>query len=137
MTIPDWLAGTYVGSGSWYEATGRSQNYRIRHTNRGTDTGFEILFKHDFEDAGVVEANFTMTWTSRNLFSVSTGGKLMGNGYLMDEFCHYHLEVGGAFVAVNLTPVANRLRVFGSSTKNKEGHYIAWSEVLERAKNGD
>jgi hypothetical protein len=133
MPSIDWLAGVYEGTGSWHESTGRSQSYRVRQTNRGTGTGFEILFHHDFDDGSVVNAHFTMSWRTPSLFAVSAAGKPMGNGYLIDRYCHYHLEVGAAFVEVSLMAVEGGLHVFGSSTKNAAGHYIAWHEKLQLA----
>ena len=128
----EWFDGVFEGLGSWYEATGRSQSYRVRHTNRRTDSGFEVTFRHDFDDGSVVEAHVTMLWTTEHLFSASAAGKLLGNGYWIGEFCHYHLEVGPV-VEVNLIPATNGLNVFGSSSRNKEGHYIAWHETLRRS----
>jgi len=128
----DWLDGSFDGSGSWHEATGRSQNYRVHQTNRWLDDGFEVIFRHDFEDGDVIDAHFTMLWLTDRLFSVSGAGKILGSGYLIDDFCHYHLEVG-PYVEVNLLPSRDGLSIFGSSTRNKEGHYIAWHETLRRS----
>ena len=125
----EWLDGTFEGSGSWHEATGRSQNYRVHHTNRWLDDGFEVIFRHDSDDGDVSDANFRMLWLTDRLFSVSAAGKVLGRGYLIDDFCHYHLEVG-PFVEVSLLPSRDGLSIFGSSTRNKEGHYIAWHETL-------
>ena len=132
MTNLEWLEGVYAGSGSWFEASGRSQSYRIQQTVRRLESGFEITFKHDFEDASVVDAHFSMEWLTHPLFRVSVGGQALGNGYLIADVLHYHLEVNGAFVETSLVKAPEGLSTFGSSSKNKAGHYIAWHEALRR-----
>jgi hypothetical protein len=51
---------------------------------------------------------------------------------LLDGYCHYHLETGKAFVEASYRITGDTIDVFGSSTKNAEGNYIAWREVLRR-----
>lgn len=126
------FAGVYEGTGTWHDAAGKSAAYRIQQTNLATADGFEVVFKHDFADGTVVDARFRMTWMAPNLFRVDVSGVAVGNGYIFDTYCHYHMKVGEAFVEVSYRSGAGGLEVFGSSTKNAEGHYVAWKETLPR-----
>jgi hypothetical protein len=126
------LMGVYEGTGSWHDAAGKSQSYRVKQSNVATAEGFHVVFHHDFDDGTVVDARVEMTWLAPHLFRVSVGGSDVGNGYTFDGYCHYHLNVGEAYVEVNYQSSADGLGVFGSSTKNAEGLYIAWREVLRR-----
>ena len=92
------LAGIYEGTGEWFDSSGKSSTYTVRQTNAATPDGFEIAFKHDFADGTVVDARFQMTWVAPRIFRVSTAGAPLGHGYLLDDYCHYHLETGKAFV---------------------------------------
>jgi hypothetical protein len=127
------FAGLFTGEGSWYDATGKSAAYRIRQTTDATPEGFEVAFTHDFEDGDVVKARFLMTWISPHLFRVDISGAPVGHGYVFGGFCHYHMKFGDKFVEVSYRPVAEGLEVFGSSTTNAEGKYIAWKEMLRRS----
>jgi hypothetical protein len=129
--IGNWL-GTYEGSGRWHDAVGKSGVYRIAQTNRPAANGFEIAFKHDFDDTTIVEARFSMTWLESGLFRVEISGAAVGNGYVFDEYCHYHIATDHAFVEVSYRADGDGIDVFGSSTRNAEGHYIAWRETLRR-----
>ena len=124
------FTGTYEGTGTWYDAVAKSGTYRIRHTHAPTADGFDVSFTHDFDDGTVVEAQFRMTWISPRLFSVHVGGTLVGNGYLFDDFCQYHMKFGDRFVQVSYRAGAEEMQVFGSSSSNAEGNYTAWTERL-------
>jgi hypothetical protein len=128
----DRLAGTYEGAGEWHDSAGKSSAYTIRQTNLATADGFEIAFKHNFADGAVVDARFQMTWVAPNIFRVSVAGTPVGHGYVFDDYCHYHLETGKAFVEASYRVGADTVEVFGSSTTNAEGNYIAWKEMLRR-----
>ena len=69
----------------------------------------------------VVDARFSMSWIAPDLFRLDVAGAPVGNGYVFDGVCHYHMKLGEKFV-----------EVFGSSSTNAEGHYIAWKETLRR-----
>ena len=73
-----------------------------------------------------------MTWVTPQIFRVSVAGAPLGHGYLMNGYCHYHLETGKAFVEASYRIDGDTVDVFGSSTTNAEGHHIAWQEVLRR-----
>ena len=133
MTVLESLAGIYEGTGEWFDSSGKSSTYTVRQTNAATPDGFEIAFKHDFADGTLVEARFQMTWVAPRIFLVSAAGASLGHGYALDDYCHYHLETGRAFVEASYRVNGDTVDVFGSSTKNAEGHYIAWKEVLRRA----
>ena len=74
-----------------------------------------------------------MIWIAPNLFRVETGGLAIGNGYVFDGYCHYHMTPGGAFVEASYRATGEDLEVFGSSSRNAEGNYIAWTETLRRS----
>jgi len=122
----------YEGTGTWHDSAGKSSAYTIRQTNLATADGFEVAFKHDFVDGTVVDARLKMTWMAPNLFRVDVSDVAVGNGYIFDTYCHYHMKVGDAFVEASYRSGAGGLEVFGSSTRNAEGNYIAWTEILRR-----
>jgi hypothetical protein len=132
VTAIDSLAGTYEGTGEWFDSSGKSSKYSVRQTNASTADGFEIAFKHEFDDGTMVDARFQMTWVTPHIFRVSAAGAPMGHGYVFDGYCHYHLETGKAFVEASYRFASDAVNVFGSSTTNAEGNYIAWKEVLRR-----
>jgi hypothetical protein len=128
------LMGTYEGTGAWHDAAGQSSGYRIRQTNTPSADGFEIAFKHDFDDGTVVDARFRMIRIAPHLFRVETNGAAIGNGYVFGGYCHYHLKPGAAFVEASYRASGDDLEVFGSSSTNAEGNYIAWTETLRRVR---
>ena len=130
MSTTETFSGTYAGEGVWHDATGKSMTYAVHQTIRMTADGLEIAFKHDFADGTVVDAAFQMMWVAPHVFSVSAAGAAIGHGYLFDRYCHYHLETGKAFVEASYRFDAGIIEVFGSSTRNAEGNYIAWKEIL-------
>jgi hypothetical protein len=132
VTVIERLAGTYEGTGEWFDSTGKSSTYSVRQTNSPTPEGFEIAFTHNFADGTVVDARFQMTWVAPRIFRVSAAGAPVGHGYFLEGYCHYHIETGRAFVEASYRFGADIVDVFGSSTKNAEGNFIAWKEVLRR-----
>jgi hypothetical protein len=132
VSVVDSFIGTYEGEGAWYDSSGKSAGYRVRQTNVPTADGFDIAFKHDFDDGTVVDATFRLIWIAPNLFRVETAGTPIGNGYAFDGYCHYHLNPGSAFVEASYRASGDGLQVFGSSSTNAEGNYIAWTETLRR-----
>jgi hypothetical protein len=126
------VAGRFEGSGTWHDAAGKSQTYRVVQTNEGDSEGFRILFKHEFEDGTSTEADFRMKWITPCLFDLLTAGKAAGKGYVLGDCCHYYLQAGPAYVEASYHVTSTGLRVFGSSTTNAEGNFIAWEEELER-----
>ena len=134
MTVVANLAGIYEGTGEWFDSSGKSSTYTVRQTNSATPDGFEIAFKHDFADGTLVEARFQMTWVAPRIFCVSAAGASLGHGYLLDDYCHYHLETGTAFVEASYRFNGDAVDVFGSSTKNAEDHYVAWRETPRRTR---
>jgi len=133
----DRFSGRYEGSGRWHDSTGASMEYRIVQTIRLAGEGFEIAFKHDFDDGTKVDARFTMTWIAPSLFRVESAGTPIGNGYCFDDYCHYHLQFGDKVVEASHRTARAGLEVFGSSTKNADGNYIAWRERLRRSGRDD
>jgi hypothetical protein len=49
---------------------------------------------------------------------------------VFDGCLHYHLKLGDKYVEASSLRSDHGLRVFGSSTTNAEGLYIAWAEEL-------
>jgi hypothetical protein len=129
------LLGAFEGTGAWYDSAHKSAAYRIRQANRVTANGFQVTFRHDFDDGSVVEATFSMTWVASQLFRVDVAGASVGNGYTFDNVCHYHLKFGDKCVEVTYQSGGAEIAVFGSSTTNAEGNYIAWRETLHRLSN--
>src|SRR5262245_3863165 len=95
------LIGTFDGSGEWHDSAGKSATYGIRQTNASSADGFEVSFKHDFDDGTVVDARFQMTWITDKLFRVDVAGAPIGNGYAFGDVCHYHMKLGEKFVEVS------------------------------------
>lgn len=131
MTV-DRFTGTWEGSGSWHEADGKSGRYRVRQTIQPNKAGFEVAFRHDFDDRSVVEARFAMTWITDELFRVAIADETVGNGYLFGTYCHYHLKKAQAVIEVGYRLGEGTLDVSGSSSTNAAGNYIAWQESLRR-----
>jgi hypothetical protein len=71
-----------------------------------------------------------MTWIAQHLFRVDVAGAPVGNGYVFGEVSHYHMKFGDKHVEVSYRAAGDRLEVFGSSSTNAEGLYIAWTETL-------
>ena len=126
----DRFAGTHEGHGAWHDAAGKSAHYTIKQSTRTTADGFELAFKHEFEDGTVVDARFVMTWIAPHLFRVDIAGAAVGNGYVFDDCLHYHLKLADKYVQASYRRSGPGLTVFGSSTTNAEGLYIAWTEEL-------
>jgi hypothetical protein len=124
--------GTYHGAGTWHDEVGKSGTYTVAHAARQTTNGFDVEFRHDFDDATVVEAGFSMTWLEAGLFRVEIAGAAAGNGYVSGELCHYHIATDRVFVEVSYRANGDALEVYGSSTRNAEGRYVAWRESLRR-----
>jgi len=128
----DALAGTFRGAGTWHDEAGKSATYQIVQTNASTNDGFVVTFKHDFEDGSIVDARFAMIWLAPHLFRLEVEGAPVGNGCVFGGYCHYHMRVGESFVEASYRLMDDGLEVFGSSTRNAEGFYIAWRETLHR-----
>ena len=67
------------------------------------------------------------------IYSVRAGGNEIGHGYAMGDVVRYHMRAGAGIVEVGYQPRGgDKLEVFGSSTTNAAGNYIAWREELRR-----
>jgi hypothetical protein len=126
------FAGTHEGHGSWHDAGGKSARYTIKQSTRASVDGFELAFTHEFDDGTVVDARLVMTWIAPHLFRVDIAGAAVGNGYVFDDCLHYHLKLGDQYVQASYRPSGPGLNVFGSSTTNADGLYIAWTEELHQ-----
>lgn len=134
MNTIERFVGMYEGTGAWHDAAAKSGTYKIRQTNVTTARGFEVSFKHDFDDGTVVDARFAMTWVAPNIFRVDLAGTALGHGYVSDDYCHYYFKAGDRFVEASYRANGEGLRVNGSSSTNAEGHFTAWTETLTRAR---
>lgn len=132
METIDFINGKYEGSGQWYDSAGKTMAYRVAQANRVNADGFEIEFKHDFDDGSITDSRFVMTWIAPFIFRVDLAGKEMGRGYCIAESCHFHIRAGESYVEVSYRPTPEGLVVNGSATKNSEGNFIAWRETLRR-----
>ena len=126
------FAGTHQGHGAWHDAAGKSARYTIKQSTRASVDGFELAFTHEFDDGTVVDARLVMTWIAPHLFRVDIAGAAVGNGYVFDDCLHYHVKLGDKCVQASYRPSGPGLNVFGSSTTNAEGLYIAWTEELHQ-----
>jgi hypothetical protein len=91
-----------------------------------------VAFTYDFDDGTVVDARFSMSWIAPSLFRLDVTGAPVGNGYVFGGVCHYHMKLGEKFVEVTYVSRPDSVEVFGSSSTNAEGNYIAWRETLRR-----
>ncbi len=73
-----------------------------------------------------------MSWIAPSLFRLDVAGAPVGNGYVFGGVCHYHMKLGEKFVEVTYVSRPDSVEVFGSSSTNAEGNYIAWNETLRR-----
>ncbi len=133
MTEIPSMAGDYAGSGEWYDSAGKSGTYHVLQTIGVLPHGLELSFRHDFDDGSVTEARLTLSEVAPHIFRVAMMESPVGHASSLDGVLHYHLEVGGKFVEVGYRPRGSDLMVSGSSTRNAEGNYIAWTERLRRA----
>ena len=132
MNSIEQFLGTYEGNGTCHDSAGKSLAYRVQQAALPTTYGFEISFRHDFDDGTVTDARFNMTWVAPHIFRVDVSGTPVGHGYVFDTYCHYHLRIGEAFVEASYRSGADAVEVFGSSTRNADGNYIAWRETVRR-----
>jgi hypothetical protein len=133
MRVVDVIVGRYEGLGVWYDSAGKTMGYRVAQTVGVVSDGFDLEFAHDFADGTTVRATFHMTWLTPYLFRVINRGTAVGHGYCVANACKYHIEAAENFVEVSYHPSAERLEVYGSSSRNADGNYIAWHEELRRA----
>ena len=134
MNVVETIAGHYQGTGTWYDSQGKTMNYTVTQKNELIADGFAVEFKHDFDDGSHTEARFEMHSVASHIFQVTVGRNPMGNAYCIANACKYYIKAGEAFVEVGYHPTADGLEVYGSSTKNADGNYIAWHESLRRIK---
>ncbi len=128
----DSLIGEFAGTGTWFEASGMTSSYNVSHTITKTPRGFRFEFKHVFENGDPdVHAVFDMEWSSAPLFVLKAADSEIGKGYVLDVFCHYTTDLGGNIVEASVLKTEDGVRVWGSASRNKAGHAIAWNENLK------
>ncbi len=127
------LAGSYMGQGRWRDDAGGEGAYHVTHNVEVTEKGPRVSFHHIFDNGDPdVEAAFNLEWSVSPLLAVKAGDAVIGSGYVAGALCHYTLQLGDKIVESTFQPHNGGLRVYGSSSKNADGNFIAWSEVLER-----
>ncbi|MCB9736924.1 MAG: hypothetical protein H6745_30450 [Deltaproteobacteria bacterium] len=135
MNVIHPFIGHFEGQGTWYDAAGKSQAYRVSQTLSASDDGFELAFRHDFDDGDHTDAMMQMRWIAPHLFALEMNAVPVGHGYVFGDTLHYHLLVGGKVVEAAYRDVGEgELVVLGSSSSNTEGNFIAWRETLEHKK---
>jgi hypothetical protein len=127
------MAGEYKGEGRWYDSAGNVGTYDVMQTVHVLPAGIEISFRHDFDDGTVTEARLMLNQVAPYIYRVAMLEHEVGYGSWLGAMLHYHIEAGGKFVEVGYRPSGGDMLVSGSSTKNRAGNYIAWTERLERA----
>lgn len=122
--------GNWQGSGTWRDAAGKSGGYQVDHECRRAENSVEVIFRHTFDDATVTDARFRFAPIDSVLFDLFASGSRLGNGYVFPDYAHYFLKTGDSYVEASYSIAGPRLHVYGSSTKNKEGLFVAWNEEL-------
>ena len=129
--------GDYTGTGTWRDATGAQHRYQVTLTLAPRGDGLGLTFRHVFheeEEQPDVALDLTLAPTAPGLLGFDLGG-LAGRGY-WDEttaVLAYHIPLPGNLVEATYVFADGSARVAGSSEKNAAGHFIMWTETLQRA----
>ena len=129
--------GSFAGLGRWTDITGESRSYRIVYLQfEADDDAIVLRFFHDLhEEDDEVIAEFRFDFRDEHAFSVSSIAgeqrQSLGSGHAFRDFCQYCLVIGDMMVENRLVLYEGRLHVFGSSSRNQQGRFIHWEEVLE------
>lgn len=130
------LKGEFAGDGVWRDIAGDTKKYRITTLSfESTGDLLKLRFTHDlYEENDSVVAEFAFRFDEDSRFTVfaaeSVGGARLGNGHLIDNYCQYLLVIGNTVVENRMVFVEKGLRIFGSSSRNKNGRFIWWEERL-------
>jgi hypothetical protein len=128
------VLGRYEGEGAWVDETGETKRYNVEMKIEARPDGcINKWFKHDFIEEGVVtEQAVILEPRGAGVLGVSMDvAPITGRGYFTGDALHYELEIPGNRVEVSaLFDEDGSVAVFGSSEKNKEGHFIWWRERL-------
>lgn len=124
--------GKWQGSGTWHDAAGKSGGYQVTQECGRRESTIELIFCHNFSDSTVTDAQFLFAPIDSVIFDLVVGGAKLGNGYILPDYLHYSLRAGDAYVEASYFIAGPELRVCGSSTKNKEGLFVAWHEELRK-----
>lgn len=127
------LTGRFIGEGTWIDVTGETKRYRVDMNIAASDGGLDVVYTHDFFEEGNVTTSEVglRPITGTPLFETWMGGARVGHGHFFGTSLNYHLQFGDVFIEVSYTATASRgLIVRGSSSRNRQGRYIAWHEDL-------
>ena len=127
------LFGRFAGRGTWHEANGEQDGYRVEQVIAPTAEGWRTDFTHVFDngDPDTVAA-FAFRRVTPDLYRAFAGEAEIGQAYVFGDFAHYTLKLGEMIVEASMAADGAGLRIFGSSSTNKAGNAIAWQERLER-----
>lgn len=123
--------GTYTGHGIWIDITGESKRYDVLQSIRQEPTRLLVAYSHNFvEEGNNTRGEFVFEFLSPTIFATSLNGVVVGNGYIFDAYLHFNLRIGDVFVETSYARATHSIQVHGSSTRNSQGRFIAWSESL-------
>lgn len=131
-TVAD-FAGRYSGSGMWIDITGESKKYEIMQEIRYEEGHLLVSYTHNFvEEDSVTTGEFVFDFVTDTICNVMMQGTNMGNGYCFGPYFHFNIQVGETFVETSYTLTDDQIEVRGSSTKNAQGRFIGWYELLAK-----
>ncbi len=124
--------GSYAGQGSWVDIAGESRQYQVHETIQVEPARLVVQYRHDFFQEGTsTEGEFIFEFVSERIFTAVLKGMPLGSGYIFDNYLHFNLKAGEAYVETSYTRLGDSLLVRGSSTANAQGRFIAWAETLQ------
>ena len=125
------FVGTFIGEGLWIDSAGESKRYEVQLVIGQETTRLLVSFTHRFvEEGNTTQGEFVFVFLSPDIFETLLNGVVVGNGYRFDHYLHFNIRIGEVFVETSYTRNGNTIAVRGSSTRNAEGRFIAWSEAL-------
>ncbi|MCB0182976.1 MAG: hypothetical protein KDE31_01865 [Caldilineaceae bacterium] len=130
------FAGTYRGDGRWVDITGESKKYQIDQTIAYENNQLLVTYTHNFvEEGNSIDGEFAFAFVAETICicNVMMKGIAVGNGYCFGPYFHFNIQVGEIFVETSYTLTDGGIEVRGSSTKNAQGRFIGWHELLTQS----
>ncbi len=129
--------GSYTGAGYWVDETSASKKYTIEQSCVRAADGLVVQYTHDlYEEKSEVRAELTFRPNNSTVFTVNMNNKEVGRGYVFSDFLHFHIQLGPVFIEVSYQIAGGKMFVRGSSTKNAQGNFICWAEMLDKVGGG-
>ena len=123
--LPD---GHFEGSGRWSGPENSSGSYDVE-TVIEQDV-IKSTYRYDGAQPGRDRHAVRMAPRNDGSFDVATEeGKVVGQGYCLEDECFYRMEVSGVVIEENLRVADRQLIKFGS--KSGAGFRVVWKETLE------